>query len=121
MAAIVEAKSRNPSWGCPRIAQQPSLTFDVEINKDVVRRVLAKHYRPDTPERAVRPGSLSLARPKIASAASICSAVNRPHSRLIGCSLLCITLLVGTSASGSSKVTLMVGPCVACLIVPSQQ
>ena len=47
IAAIVEAKRRNPRWGCPRIAQQLSLTFDIEINKDVVRRILAKHYRPD--------------------------------------------------------------------------
>ena len=40
-------KRRNPTWGCPRIAQQISLAFDVEIDKDVVRRVLAVHYRPD--------------------------------------------------------------------------
>ena len=45
--AIVEMKRRNPTWGCPRIAQQISLAFDVEINKDVVRRVLASHYRPE--------------------------------------------------------------------------
>ena len=44
--AIVEMKRRNPRYGCPRIAQQISLAFGVEINKDVVRRVLAKHYRP---------------------------------------------------------------------------
>ena len=29
-----------------RIAQQIALAFGVEIDKDVVRRVLAKHYRP---------------------------------------------------------------------------
>ena len=45
--AIVEMKGRNPIWGCPRIAQQISLVFDVEIDKDVVRRVLATHYRPE--------------------------------------------------------------------------
>lgn len=44
--AIVELKKRNPRFGCPRIAQQISKTFGVEIDKDVVRRVLAKHYRP---------------------------------------------------------------------------
>ena len=44
--AIVEMKRRNPSWGCPRIAQQITLAFDVSINKDVVRRTLAAHYHP---------------------------------------------------------------------------
>jgi putative transposase len=44
--AIVDMKQRNPSWGCPRIAQQVSLAFGVSIDKDIVRRVLAKHYRP---------------------------------------------------------------------------
>ncbi len=47
IAAIVETKRLNPSWGCRRIAQQLCLAFGLEINKDVVRRVLAKHYRPD--------------------------------------------------------------------------
>lgn len=47
VAAIVEMKSRNPRFGYQRIAQQLALVFDVEIDKDVVRRVLAKHYRPD--------------------------------------------------------------------------
>ncbi len=47
VAAIVETKRRNPSWGCRRIAQQLCLVFHLEIDKDVVRRVLAKHYRPD--------------------------------------------------------------------------
>jgi transposase InsO family protein len=47
IAAIVETKRRNPSWGCRRIAQQLCLVFDLEIDKDVVRRVLAKHFRPD--------------------------------------------------------------------------
>jgi putative transposase len=46
IAAIVEMKRRNPKFGCMRIAQQISLAFGVEIDKDVVRRVLAKHYRP---------------------------------------------------------------------------
>ena len=45
--AIVEMKRSNPTWGCPRIAQQITLAFAVDIDKDVVRRVLATHYRPD--------------------------------------------------------------------------
>jgi putative transposase len=45
---IVEMKRRNPSWGCPRIAQQIALAFGVEIDKDVVRRILGVHYRPES-------------------------------------------------------------------------
>jgi putative transposase len=44
--AIVELKQRNPRFGCLRIAQQINKAFCVDINKDLVRRVLAKHYRP---------------------------------------------------------------------------
>ena len=46
--AIVEMKRRNPTWGCPRIAEQITLAFGLEINKDVVRRILSAHYRPDS-------------------------------------------------------------------------
>ena len=46
--AVVATKRRNPGWGCPRIAQQLSLAFGVEIDKDVVRRVLSVHYRPES-------------------------------------------------------------------------
>jgi len=45
--AIVEIKRRNPRVGCPRIAQQLAHAFGIDINKDIVRRVLAKHYRPE--------------------------------------------------------------------------
>ena len=44
--AIVELKSRNPRFGCPRIARIISRTFGVNIDKNVVHRVLSKHYRP---------------------------------------------------------------------------
>lgn len=46
IAAIVEMKRRNPRFGYVRIAQQISQDFCVPIEKDVVRRVLIKHYRP---------------------------------------------------------------------------
>ena len=46
--AVVEIKRRNPTWGCPRIAQQITLAFGVGIDKDVVRRILGKHYRPES-------------------------------------------------------------------------
>jgi putative transposase len=47
IAAIVDMKRRNPRWGCPRIAQQITLAFGIEIDKDEVRRILATHYRPE--------------------------------------------------------------------------
>jgi putative transposase len=43
--AIVELKSRNPRFGCPRIARIISQTFGVDIDKNVVYRVPSKHYR----------------------------------------------------------------------------
>jgi putative transposase len=46
IAAIVEMKRRHPKFGSMRIAQQISHVFGVALDKDVVRRVLAKHYRP---------------------------------------------------------------------------
>ena len=44
---MVEMKRRNPGFGCVRIAQQISHAFGIQIDKDVVRRVLAKHFRPE--------------------------------------------------------------------------
>jgi transposase InsO family protein len=44
--AILELKQRNPRFGCLGIAQQIAKTFGVDIDKDLVRRVLAKHYHP---------------------------------------------------------------------------
>jgi transposase InsO family protein len=49
IAVIVEMKRRIPRFGCVCIAQQVSNVFGIDIDKDVVRRVLAKHYRPDHP------------------------------------------------------------------------
>jgi hypothetical protein len=44
--AIVELKRCNPRFSCPRIAQPINKAFGTNIDKDIVRRVLAKHYRP---------------------------------------------------------------------------
>jgi transposase InsO family protein len=44
--ASVEMKQRNPRFGCPRIAQQINKAFGTDIDKDVVRRILATPYRP---------------------------------------------------------------------------
>ncbi len=43
---VVEMKRRKPAWGCPHIAEQINLAFGTTINKDMVRRILAQHYRP---------------------------------------------------------------------------
>ena len=47
VSAIVEMKRRNPRYGCPRIAQQINLAFDLDLDKDTVRRILATHNRPN--------------------------------------------------------------------------
>jgi putative transposase len=47
--AFVEQKRRNPRFGCLRISQQINKAFGLDIDKDMVRRVLAKHYHP-TPD-----------------------------------------------------------------------
>lgn len=46
IAIIVEMKRRNPRFGYQRIADQISLVFDINVDKDVVRRVLERHFRP---------------------------------------------------------------------------
>src|SRR5215472_2364553 len=46
IAAVVDMKRRNPTWGCPRIAQQIALAFGIPMNKDVVRRILAVRHQP---------------------------------------------------------------------------
>ena len=46
IAAIVQMKQRNPKFGYQKIALQICHAFGLDIDKDVVRRVLAKHYRP---------------------------------------------------------------------------
>jgi len=41
-------KRRNPRFGCRKIAEQIAHTFGIELDKDVVRRILAKHYDPNS-------------------------------------------------------------------------
>jgi hypothetical protein len=45
--AVVKMKRRNQTWGCKRIAQQIALAFGVDIDKDVVRRILSTHFHPE--------------------------------------------------------------------------
>jgi hypothetical protein len=46
--AVLEMKRRNRTWGCKRIAQQIAVAFGVDIDKDVVRRILAIHFHPES-------------------------------------------------------------------------
>jgi transposase InsO family protein len=46
IAAVLEIKRLNPRFGCPRIAQQMAHAFGLDIDKDVVRRILANHPLP---------------------------------------------------------------------------
>ncbi|WP_217356515.1 hypothetical protein [Legionella sainthelensi] len=45
--AIVTMKQKNPRFGYLRIAMQLSNAFGIDIDKDRVRRVLAKSYKPN--------------------------------------------------------------------------
>ena len=45
--AVIEMKKRNPRMGCPKIALTISRVFGIEIDKDVVRRILKKYYHPN--------------------------------------------------------------------------
>ena len=47
IGAVIEMKRRNPRFGCRKIAEQISSGFGIEINKDVVRRILIQHSRPE--------------------------------------------------------------------------
>jgi len=45
--AVLEMKRRNGTWGCKRIAEQIALAFGIDIDKDVVRRILTTHFYPE--------------------------------------------------------------------------
>ena len=48
---ILEFKRRNPRCGCPRIAEQISEAFGIDLDKDVVRRILVKYLQPTGTDR----------------------------------------------------------------------
>jgi putative transposase len=43
---ILEMKRHNPRFGYLRIAMEINNRFGIEINKNIVKRVLDKHYKP---------------------------------------------------------------------------
>ena len=85
IAAVIDMKQRNPSWGCPRIAHQITLAFGIPINKDVVRRILAVRYQP-TPDSAGPSWLTVLGHAKTVCGVLICFGANRLPCAPIGCS-----------------------------------
>lgn len=47
IALVLDLKRHNPRFGSLKIAQTISHAFGIDINRDMVRRILAKHYHPD--------------------------------------------------------------------------
>ena len=47
--ANLDIKSKNPTFGSPRIADMLINIFGEDVNKDVVRRVINKYYKPRVP------------------------------------------------------------------------
>lgn len=43
---IVEIKEKNPRYGCPKIAMLASNVLGKKIDKETVRRILLKHFKP---------------------------------------------------------------------------
>ena len=60
--AIVELKSRNPRFGCPRIARNISRTFGIEIDQNIVCRLAGRGPRgsPSSVTRRMACGVRSL-------------------------------------------------------------
>jgi len=113
VAAIAEMKRRNPMWGCPRIAEQIGLIFDIQIDKDVVRRVLATHYRPD-PDSSGPSWLTFLGMRKTACEASTYSDASPRFCEAIGCSWSWTNTRGGSSASASMLESWMAAPCDVC-------
>jgi hypothetical protein len=80
---VIEMKRRNPRFGCRKIAEQISRAFAVEINKDIVRRILIQHYRPVPGGNG--PSWLTIiGPPRTACGASTSSGANRFCSKATG-------------------------------------
>jgi len=61
-------KRRNPYFGCRKIAEQIFTAFGIALNKDVVRRILARHYPPGPDGGGLPPGSRQLRAKNVGSA-----------------------------------------------------
>jgi len=117
--AIVELKRRNTRFGCRRIAQQINKAFELNIDKDVVRRVLKKHYHPHPDDKG--PSWLHLSDiPKTVSGALICFVASPFCSRPTGCSWSWTNSGGASLALACTPVMLTVWPCVECSTPPFQ-
>jgi putative transposase len=85
IAAVIDMKQRNPTWGCPRIAQQIVLAFGIPMDKDVVVAFSPLHISR-TKTRLGRLRSGSSATRRTVCGASICFDANRRSCAHTGCS-----------------------------------
>ena len=104
--AIVELTSRTPRFGCPRIARIISRTFGANIDKNVVYRVLSKHYRP-TPGGTGPRGCRSSATRQTACGAWTSVDASPSCSGATGCSWSWTNSRVASSASACTAVRSM--------------
>jgi hypothetical protein len=72
---VVEMKRCNPTWGCRRIAQQVSLAFGVEIDKDIVEGFSQSIFGRNRVRRD-HPGSRSSGIRRIVCGVPTCFALN---------------------------------------------
>jgi putative transposase len=118
IATIIELKRRNPRFGCVRIAQQISHAFGVDIDKNVVRRVLAKHYRPGD-SGTNGPSWLTFISHMKDSLRSVYSAANPSFCIVTGCCWSWTCTRVAWSVSVSNAQMLTGSPSAGCSIAPS--
>ena len=117
IAAVVAMKQRNPTWGCPRIAQQIALAFAIPITKDVVRRILAALYQPTSRPDSTSPSWLTaLGHAKTVCGVSTCFDANRPSCARTGCSSCWTIVPVASWAVACTGATWMASHYVGCSI-----
>ncbi len=117
MAAVVDMKQRNPTWGCPRIAQQIALAFGIPIDKDVVRRILAVRYQPE-PDSCGPSWLTFLGHAKESLWSIDLFGASQRSCEAIGCCWSWTSARGGSSASASMAASWMAEPCAACSTMP---
>ena len=115
--AIVELKLRNPRFGCPRIACIISQTFRVDIDKNVVYRVLLNTVGPPRAEPGPR-GCRSSDTPETASGAWTFFDASPSCSGATGCSWSWTSSRVASSASACTAAPSRAPTFAACSMPP---
>jgi hypothetical protein len=118
ISAILEMKLRNPRFGNQRIAEQISHVFAVQIDKDVVRRVLATHYGPEHPGASGPSWLTFFAQAKDSLWSVTYSVANRYCFVAIGSLWSSTCLPAASSTSASAANTSTVRTFAACSIRP---